>query len=445
MAFLPTVIGKEKTMNTRIRRIIKDNGSDPRIGTRWALAVGVLAVCTTVGVAVAQRRPAVPEPRDPPPGREVRVERREIVREVRDRPGIDQQRTAMKRLIDQLSQQAAEKKARLGEGRDFSPEERQIREIELKLLVEQIEQMKQRLETVGRDPTQPRGASGMGRRGSAESNFETRFDSLRQRHDELVQQAQKMEHELAGIQDSQSREADGLKMRLKDVHAQMLDVEKRMEEQKRAQAEAQRARAEQEVTRVRRSADQATRDAQRAMADQLRMQLAQLEKQLQERKERGEGDSPEARMFDDRVRDLRERLQAAEERRAPQERPALTRGGPRTPEGLARRDQVRVFHLRQADPERVRDALQPVVGRSGQISVDERTRSVIVSTIPESMARVEEIVRQLDAPADNRNLDAEVEDLRAQMKQMRDQMQQMQKLLEQAVDRGPRDRPATER
>lgn len=443
MAFLPTVIGKEKTMNTRIRRIIKDNGSDPRIGTRWALVVGALAVCTTVGVAVAQRRPAGPEPRDPPPGREIRVEREEIVREVRERPGIDQQRAAMQRLIEQLSQQAAEKKTALGEGRDFSPEERQIREIEIKLLVEQIEQMKSRLERPGREPVVRREVRVREQKNPQEPNFEARLDSLRQRHDELAQRAQKMERELAGLKDGQNPEADELKMRLKEVHAQMLDVEARMAEQKLAQAQAERATAEQRVTRVRRNAEQVARDAQeRALTDQLKLQLAQLEKQLQERKERGEGDSPEGRKLQELTRAVQERLRAKGEMRPPQERPAVTRGERRPPEPEAGRIDTRIFKLRQASPERVRDAVQSALGRSGQTSVDERTNAVIVTGTPEAMGRVEELVRQLDTPAGNRNLDAEVEDLRVQMKQMREQMQQMQKLLEQAVERGARDRPA---
>ncbi len=66
---------------------------------------------------------------------------------------------------------------------------------------------------------------------------------------------------------------------------------------------------------------------------------------------------------------------------------------------------------------------------------------MIVHTTPENMARAEVIARRLDAPPGHRNLDAEVEDLRIQMKEMHEQMQQMQKLLEQAAERGPKDRP----
>jgi hypothetical protein len=359
---------------------------------------------------------------------------------------MEQQRAALQRLIEQLSRQAAEKRAALGEGRDLPPEERQIREIELRLLGEQIEQLKARLEAGGREPGVRREVRVREQRNAPEPNFDARFDSLRQRHDELAQRAGKMERELAGLRDGQNQEADELKMRLKEVHGEMAEVAKRMDEQKRAQAETQRARSEQEVTRVRRNAEQAARDAQeRALTDQLRMQLAQIDKQLQERKERGEMESPETQRLQELQRALQERLRAKEEMRPSQERGAVTRGGPRTPAPEAGRIETRIFKLRQASPERVRDTVQSALGRSGQTAVDERTNSVIVTGTRETMGRVEEIVRQLDAPAGNRNLDAEVEELRVQMKQMHEQMQQMQKLLEQAVQRGPKDRPATER
>jgi type II secretory pathway component GspD/PulD (secretin) len=176
--------------------------------------------------------------------------------------------------------------------------------------------------------------------------------------------------------------------------------------------------------------------------DRVKMQIGKIEEQLQERKERGEGDSPESREMAEQLRGLREKARASEDMPVPARRQVMMGGGPRTPEEPARRTEVRVFHLQQSDPERVRDALQPVVGRSGQITVDERTRSVIVNTTPENHARAEDVVRQLDAPAGNRNLGAEVEDLRIQMKEMHEQMQQMRKLLEQTVERGRMEKPA---
>jgi beta-lactamase regulating signal transducer with metallopeptidase domain len=436
MAFLPTVIGKEKTMHTRIRRIIQDNGSDPRLGTRWTMVVGALALCTSVGVAVAQRRPAPSEPMEPPPQKEFQ-ERRELeVREieVREPPAVDQERIAVKRLLEQLMKQADEKKEMLREGNDLSEEERQIQQIELKLLVEQIEQMKSRLETVGRAPAP------MPHRGPTEPDVEARFDSLRQRYDELVQRAQKMERQLEGLTDGQDQEAGELKLRLKEVHAEMVDVEKRMEELKRSQAESKQARAEPGVERDRRSAMQADREAEQrqrtvaALQEQLRIQMAQIEQQLRERKERGEGDSPESRELSELLRMLKERLREREDMPAPQKRPAVTRDERRIPEGDTGKTEVRVFKLRQANPQRVRNALQPVLGRSGQIAVDERTNSLIVTTTPENMARVEDAIRRFDAPAGNRNRDAEVEELRSQMRGLSEQMQQIQKRLDQIAE-----------
>ena len=58
MAFMPTVIGKEKPMKKRIYRIVKEKCGVPQVGARWALAVTMIAACVAVGVALAQRRPA---------------------------------------------------------------------------------------------------------------------------------------------------------------------------------------------------------------------------------------------------------------------------------------------------------------------------------------------------------------------------------------------------
>ncbi|MCL5279400.1 MAG: hypothetical protein M1376_05800, partial [Planctomycetes bacterium] len=227
MAFLPTVIGKEKTMHTRIRRIIQNNGSDPRLPRRWTLAVGAVALCTTVGVAVAQRRPAESELMDPPPAR-VSQERREIA--VREPPEVDQQHIAMKRVLERLMKQAEEKKEMLAKGNDLPEQERLAQQIELKLLVEQIEQLKNRLEAPGRAPVK------IAPKKTSELGFEAKFDSLRQEREGLVQRAEKMKRELEERRDDQTQETDELKLRLKEVHAEMLDVEKKMEGLKRAQA-----------------------------------------------------------------------------------------------------------------------------------------------------------------------------------------------------------------
>ncbi|MEJ2701521.1 MAG: M56 family metallopeptidase [Sedimentisphaerales bacterium] len=76
MAFLPTMIGKEKPMKERICRIVRARCGNPRVGVRWALAMTVVAATLTVGVAFAQRRPA-PEESD----RQARAEHRADLQE----------------------------------------------------------------------------------------------------------------------------------------------------------------------------------------------------------------------------------------------------------------------------------------------------------------------------------------------------------------------------
>lgn len=84
MAFLPTMIGKEKPMKERIYRIIKEKCGDPRIGVRWALAMMVIATTLTVGVALAQRRPERFEEREHGWQAEEERERREHKEKLED-------------------------------------------------------------------------------------------------------------------------------------------------------------------------------------------------------------------------------------------------------------------------------------------------------------------------------------------------------------------------
>jgi len=58
MAFLPAVVHSKKGLAARVRRILTDTCSDPRTGTKWALAVSSLAICVGLAVAFAQARPA---------------------------------------------------------------------------------------------------------------------------------------------------------------------------------------------------------------------------------------------------------------------------------------------------------------------------------------------------------------------------------------------------
>ncbi|MHC4535368.1 MAG: M56 family metallopeptidase [Planctomycetota bacterium] len=58
MAFVPAVVSSKKGLAGRVQRILENNCPNPRTGVLWALAVGIVTICITVGIAFAQRRPA---------------------------------------------------------------------------------------------------------------------------------------------------------------------------------------------------------------------------------------------------------------------------------------------------------------------------------------------------------------------------------------------------
>jgi len=72
MAFLPAVVHSKKGLASRVDRILKDSCGNPRTGTKWALATSFVTLSLTVGVALAQTRPAEPantEAQEKPPAK----------------------------------------------------------------------------------------------------------------------------------------------------------------------------------------------------------------------------------------------------------------------------------------------------------------------------------------------------------------------------------------
>ncbi len=427
MAFLPTVIGKEKTMHMRIRRIIKDSGSDPRLGTGWALAVGALALCTTVGVAVAQRRPAGPEPMDPPPAK-VFQERREI--EVRESPEADQQRIATKRVLGRLMKQADEKKEMLAKGNELPEEERLAQQIELKLLVEQIEQLKNRLEAPGRQPAK------IAPKKTGEPDVEAEFDSLKQGRDGLSQRAQKLERAIdeAG-RNGQDREVRELKSQLEQVHAQMADMKqwealkraqtddlkrKKLDELKRAQAEVRREtmvrkpaaeeqdreellqnarlRAEKLARALKENPDMDPKEASdlRGLLELIRAEISALEQEP--RGLDGKKDSPGAAPKRE-YRILKEDVKI--EKKAPDGPSRVVKGpadGPRL--------EARVYVLEHISPERMQAMVEALIGKPGTVTLYANGRKATVVTTAENHYRIERIIRIIDVPAEAYKADA---------------------------------------
>ncbi len=410
MAFLPTVIGKEKTMHTRIRRIIQDNGSDPRLGTRWALVVGALALCTTVGVAVAQRRPAESEPMDAPPAK-VFKERRET--EVREPPGTDQQRVAMKRVLERLMKQADEKKEMLREGNDLSEDERQIQQIELKLLVEQIEQLKNRLEAPGRAPVK------IAPKKTSELGLEAHMGSLRQVHEKLGLSAEKMEREIEeaarGGRDQEVRE---LKSELERIRTKRALVEKelddlkgkKLDEFKRAQAEVRREivvrkpaaevqdreellqnarlRAEKLARALKENPDMDPEKAtdMRNLLEMIRAEISALEQES--RSLDGRKEAPDVAP---KRRSIKEEVKI--EKKAPDGPRRIVKGPAGSP-----RLEARVYAVEHISPERLHAIVEALLEEPETVTLYANGRKATIIATMENHQRIERVIRIIDVP-----------------------------------------------
>ena len=122
MAFMPTVIGKEKPMKERIYRIVKEKCGIPHVGARWALVVTFIAASATVGVALAQRRPA----RFEQPNPQERLEREE-----QERHALAERRADIKDRIQELKVRFEQVKIELAEleesGKDQGDQARTLR------------------------------------------------------------------------------------------------------------------------------------------------------------------------------------------------------------------------------------------------------------------------------------------------------------------------------
>jgi len=399
MAILPTVVGKEKAMKERIRRIVKDRCGNPTVGLRWAAAVSVLAVLAVVGVAIAQRRPAPPEPRQ--------LEGRGEIREPREREETRERvmagrRKVLDRMLDELAGRIREKETVLRERGDELGEERPVIEFELELLREQAEQIERRLQNLeqpgrvrpeppdgGRrtriPPEQRRERGEALRPGPAPEELEAQLENLRRHREELGQEAGRIERELQGLREGQDEEARELRARLQELHSAMGNVERQMAELQRARAEVERVRAMEGSERMRaeggraREAAGQIQDLTRRRRD-LQVRLREIQGQLEERPDQDSEDARALRQERDRIQEeiaaTERELENAQRARATfeRDRPGREPGTPGT------------------GPQRPGPEPSPALGR-------------------------------------------EVDELRNQMQELREQMQQMRALLEQSLQR----------
>ncbi len=315
VAFLPTVVGKERTMKARIYRIVKDQQGNPRISRRWTLALTLLTMLATTAVALAQREPAPPEPADPM----VQGERNEL-RE----PALTGRRNVLQRLLDQLIAQAEETERALQQRGDEPDEETEVLRAELRTLHDQIGAIERQIQTLNRGgrpvpPQRPLLEQQRQRPGAADL-----LEDLRRRQERI-------ERRLTEIDDPDRQEARELREQL-----QRLDVQIRQAEA-RARARATRSDFEMRQAESRDRAERARREAISRTPQRERLTLEP----------------------DDRVRDLRNRLLELDRQIAEMARSLAQSDDPDSEESRNRRATLEQSERERADVREELERLDP--------------------------------------------------------------------------------------
>ncbi|MDI6447974.1 M56 family metallopeptidase [Anaerobaca lacustris] len=322
MTFLPTIVGKERTMKARIYRIVKDPHSDPRIGRRWTLTLTSLLILAMTAVALAQREPA-------PPARSDSMVQGE--RDERREPAFTGRRNVLERLLDQLIAQAEEAERALQQRGDEPNKETEVLRAELRTLHEQIAAIERQLQTLNRrgrlteidDPDREEAREirdllrGTQREiDQIETTPNTRRDrelvehmrALRSRLRELQAQVAEHERRLERLSDPDSERGLDLRRAIENRHREMAAVEEQIQDQETEIATRQM------VLRL----------IAKQRRDEIESRIATNERVLRQQEERGSGGSDGSnelrqrqerieaighdREPDDRVRDLRNRL-----------------------------------------------------------------------------------------------------------------------------------------
>lgn len=298
LAFLPTVVGKEKTMKTRIRRIVRDTCGNPRAGARWTFLMGMVALLATISVAFAQRPPVRTERRE----REERVERdenRELARAGR--------RNVLGRMLEQLTAQARETEAILRERGDGIGQEGHVLRAELDALREHIELVERQLRDLDPDARRRPEADEEQQWMRRAEEVEVRAGELARHREELTEHARQVERELEQLREERPEAGEELEVELREIHERARAVDRELAELGRQQVEGERR-----TTRAtRRQAPQAV-EHERALAERLRELQAESAEAGRALRRIEDRDSEEARNLTARMGDLHAEMSHAE-------------------------------------------------------------------------------------------------------------------------------------
>jgi len=478
LAFVPTVIGKEKNMNMRIRRIIRNRCPDPKIGTRWAAVVSLLAILAVVSVGFAQRRPV--EPRE----RALETNAEQPVPEERRQEAPDWQREVLHRKLDELVGQIRDKEAMLREAREMPPEERRMQEFELDLLRDMTAQVERRLQNL--EPPEPEMGPGSREvnelgmpipvrereelaqaRRQMEREQAVRRDDLAKTLDNLSRQAGEIEQQLRSLDNRETDRGRALEMELDRTRMQIGEVEEQL---RLLERESARPVPEPEVRARRRTV---TRTPDRDGIYRGERPLVRVEEpSTTMRRAPGEDRGrTETRVYVLQNRDAERTRAILETLIKEPETVTVFASGTKVAVNTTAENHLRIegvlkalavpeadrgrpedrlvtiiYELQHADPAQTREIVQSLLGESGKTTSDNRSRSLIVTATSEKQRSIQSILSRLDTPTNNPASKTEIDELRDQMRQLQERMQQMQKRLEQVGERAQesqtKERPA---
>jgi len=488
MAFMPTVIGKEKPMKERIYRIVKEKCGMPHVGVRWALVVTMIAASATVGVALAQMRPARLEP----------PERNEWpAAEERERQVLTEHMTGLKGRAYELRARFAEIKTELaeleesgkGEGERARALRGELRELEEATAY--IERELHGLEVERREREEMR----------PWADREPRSDILR-RLEELGHETELVLQSLADQRIGRSEEATVLYRRMRELNEQMQQVRQQLGQQlegpgrQRRELDLERGRGR-TVPGIGREAHpdvimlerEELRDRARQIefeleklrgenperAEKLHAELraiheamAQIEREVSSSREQGAMRDVRRRELQERAHELERGLQELRDdnpeetqelrirldqihqqmQRIEREPDLLERPRPRVedpmqPGSEVHREQfmVRREHL-QARLQEI-DLVLGELNEQGKAESDEaRMHSRELRELQEQLQATNGELRKAGPGRQQErvreDLEREVQDLRRQMDSVNEQMSEMRKLMERLVEKGER-------
>ena len=488
MAFMPTVIGKEKPMKKRIYRIVKEKCGIPHVGARWALVVTIIAASATIGVALAQRRPARLDPpqRDQWPAVEER-ERQVLTERMADLKGqahelkarIAEIKTEIAKLEDSgkgEGEEARALRAELGElEKAMAPIERELQGLEGGQRQREARQPRggqepprkilRRLEELGRETElvlQSLADQQLGR--NEEANV--LYGRMRELNEQMQQVRRQLGQRLEGP-GRQRRELDVLDRERdrsrpirefgREAHSQemILQMEGLREKARQIESELEQlggenpGRAEKlqaELRDIHEAIAQTERDVsslreREAMPEvsrrELQEQAQELERRLQVLGDNHPEEAEELRVQLDRIHRQIQRIErepGIPERPRPRVENPMQPGGERSEEFMARREQLQA-RLREIDHV-LGELNEQGKGESDEAQMYRQQLRELQEQLQatDNELRKNEPGRQQERGRDD--LEREVQDLRKQIDSVNEQMGEMRELMKRLLERG---------